>query len=63
MALELVKKNLPVEAFFGREIEAGPHIFLTDNNNEERSSLHTVWPSAATLLVSFHGGNMALAVR
>ena len=54
MALELVKKNLPVEAFFGRGIEAGPHILLTDNNNEEHSSLHTVWPSAVLLLCLFH---------
>ena len=35
-------------------MEAGPHIFLTDNNNEERSSLHTVLPSAVLLLCLFH---------
>ena len=34
MALALVKKCLPENAFFGRGIDQGPDIFLTDHNRE-----------------------------
>ena len=54
MALELLKKHLPEVAFYGRGKDIGPLIFLTDNNNEERSSLHAVWPSSVLLLCLFH---------
>ena len=35
-ALQLVKECLPEHVFYGRGVQAGPQVFLTDNKLEER---------------------------
>lgn len=51
-AMHMLKDLIGVEGFFGT-IE-GPSIFMTDDCNSERSSLHSVWPKAKLLLCLFH---------
>jgi len=52
-ALEMLKSILPSTAFYGN-LEAGPKLFMSDNNSEIRDALQTVWPKATLLLCIFH---------
>ena len=52
--LEILKSVLPVNAFYGRGRELGPHVFMTDDSDAERNSLSTVWPQSVLLLCIFH---------
>ena len=50
----LLKDCIPDNAFYGKGKDAGPKIFLTDNNNEEREALSCTWESSVLLLCIFH---------
>ena len=52
--LEILKKILPTNAFYGRGPNLGPVLALTDDSDAERNALKTVWPSIELLLCMFH---------
>jgi hypothetical protein len=43
-ALNLIKSILPQHAFFGRESQIGPKVFITDDSSAERNALELSWP-------------------
>ncbi|CAB5380476.1 unnamed protein product [Rhizophagus irregularis] len=45
---------LPSHAFYGRGVEVGPIVFLTDDSSAERNSLELCWPQGIRLLCTFH---------
>jgi len=49
----MLKSILPSTAFYGN-LEAGPKVFMSDNNSEIRDALQTVWSKATLLLCIFH---------
>lgn len=51
-AINLLKLILPPYAFFGREPQVGPEVFLTDDSSAERNALELCWPQGEHLLVS-----------
>ena len=52
--LEMMKKILPTNAFYGRGPSLGPVLGLTDDSAAERNALKTAWPSIELLLCMFH---------
>ena len=48
----LLKETLPEEAFYFSP--SGPDVFMTDNCDELRNSLHAIWPNSTLLLCIFH---------
>ncbi|KAK3931513.1 Protein FAR1-RELATED SEQUENCE 8 [Frankliniella fusca] len=52
-AFELLLTLLPDEAFGGRG-KKGPKIFMTDDCDQERNTLHSLFPEAVLLLCLFH---------
>ena len=51
-ALTLFKSILPDKAFYNSP--NGPNVFMTDNCEELRNSLHRIWPDSCLLLCIFH---------
>lgn len=45
---------LPEASFYGRGVDVGPSVIMTDNCGELRAVLHERWPSAVLLLCVFH---------
>ena len=43
-ALNLLKPILPQHAFFGREPQIGPKVFITDDSSAECNALELCWP-------------------
>ena len=43
-AINLLKTILPPYAFFGRGLQVGPMVFLTDDSSAERNALELCWP-------------------
>lgn len=52
-ALRLYLEILPKDGFFGRG-SRGPLVFLSDDSEAERQSLHEVFPEATLILCVFH---------
>ena len=52
--LELLKEVLPKNSFYGRGVERGPGITMTDDSSAERNAIHSVWPEICLLLCAFH---------
>ena len=50
----MLKQCLPEDAFYANGPEHGPAVILTDNCQEERSALKSVWSSTNMLLCTFH---------
>ena len=53
-AINLLKTILPPYAFFGRDSQVGPIVFITDDSNAERNALELCWPNSIRLLCTFH---------
>ncbi|XP_073416022.1 uncharacterized protein [Dendrobates tinctorius] len=53
-ALKLLQSILPEDAFYGRGIEHGPRIIITDDSRSERSSLKDRFSDSRLLLCKFH---------
>ena len=53
-AFELLKTVLPEQAFYGRGVEAGPQVIMTDDCDAEKAALAQTWPGAVLLLCHFH---------
>ena len=53
-AFNLLKTVLPEKAFYGRGVEAGPKIIMTDDCDAERQALASAWPCSVLLLCIFH---------
>jgi hypothetical protein len=53
-AMNLLKTILPQYAFYGREPQVGPKVFLTDDSSAERNALELCWPNGIRLLCTFH---------
>ena len=53
-AFELLKSVLPDNAFYGRGVDAGPHVIMTDDCEAEISALAGAWPGSVLLLCHFH---------
>ncbi|PIK36987.1 hypothetical protein BSL78_26177 [Apostichopus japonicus] len=53
LALNLYKEIIPDDAFYGNGAK-GPLVFLTDDSESERQSLHTAFPEATLILCVFH---------
>ena len=53
-AFNLLKTVLPEKAFYGRGVEAGPKIIMTDDCDAERQALAGAWPCSVLLLCIFH---------
>jgi len=53
-AINLLKKILPENAFFGRGPDVGPQTILTDDSAAERNALELCWPKSIRLLCTFH---------
>ena len=52
--LELLKSVLPRGAFYGRGVDVGPQLFMTDDSDSLRSALTGAWEQAELLLCIFH---------
>ena len=52
-AINLLKTILPSHAFFGRDPQIGPMVFMTDNSSAEHNALELCWPGIR-LLCTFH---------
>ena len=52
--LELLKTVLPDGAFYGRGVERGPQLFMTDDSDSLRNALSGTWGQAELLLCTFH---------
>ena len=52
--LELLKEVLPKHSFYGRGVERGPGITMTDDSSAEQNALHNMWPEICLLLCVFH---------
>ena len=52
--MNLLKTIFPSHAFYGREPQLGPMVFLTDDSNTERNALELCWPQGIRLLCTFH---------
>ena len=50
----MLKQCLPKDAFHGNGPERGPVVIMTDNCQEERSALKSVWSPANIPLCTFH---------
>ncbi|XP_069586169.1 uncharacterized protein [Ranitomeya imitator] len=53
-ALKLLQSILPEDAFYGRGIEHGPGIIITDDSHSERNSLKDRFSDSRLLLCKFH---------
>ena len=53
-ALNLLKSVLPHDAFYGRGVEAGPVLFMTDDCDAEHNALENTFPLSERLLCHFH---------
>ncbi|XP_077119077.1 uncharacterized protein LOC143775119 [Ranitomeya variabilis] len=53
-ALKLLQSILPEDAFYGRGIEHGPGIIITDDSHSERNSLKDRFSGSRLLLCKFH---------
>ena len=57
--LQLFKDVSPAGAFYGRGVEQGPAIVMTDDSSAERNALHSVWSQSKLLLcvyfISYNG--------
>lgn len=52
--LELLKRVLPVDCFFGNGPARGPSIVMTDDSSAERNALRVAWPDSKLFLCTFH---------
>ena len=52
--LQLLKKIVPKNAFFGKGADAGHDIIMIDDSSAEKSALGKCWPKAHILLCTFH---------
>ena len=52
--LDLLKTVLPGDAFYGRGVETGPQLFMTDDSDSLRNALNGAWGHAELLLCTFH---------
>ena len=52
--LEMIKRVVPSEAFYGCGPDRGPAIVMTDDSSAERNATQKVWPDARLLLCTFH---------
>ena len=41
-------------AFYGRRLQMGPVVILTDDSSAERNALELCWPQTVCLLCTFH---------
>ena len=53
-AFGLLKSVLPEKAFFGRGVDTGPQVIMTDDCDGERAALAGTWPDSVQLLCIFH---------
>ena len=53
-ALNLLKSVLPPDAFYGRGVELGPVLFMTDDCDAEHNALKNIFPVSERLLCHFH---------
>ena len=51
---ELLKSVLPDTAFYGRGVDAGPHVIMTDDCDAEIAALSGAWPGLVLPLSHFH---------
>ncbi|GBB85256.1 hypothetical protein RclHR1_11810004 [Rhizophagus clarus] len=49
-----LKSILPQNAFFGRGIDLGPSVFVTDDSAAERNAIELCWPKSGRFLCVFH---------
>ena len=49
-AINLLKTILPPHAFFGRGLQLGLKVFLTDDSSAERNALQICWPRGKSYL-------------
>ena len=53
-AFQCLLQVLPHGAFYGRTIENGPTVVITDDSSTERSAIQSIWPDCTLLLCTFH---------
>lgn len=53
-AIEMVKKVLPSDAFYGNGASTGPQVIMIDDSTVEQAALSKCWPCAKILLCTFH---------
>ena len=52
--LEMLKRVLPISAFYGRGVHVGPALLMTDDSTAEREALQSSWKPSRLLLCIFH---------
>ncbi|CAB4431809.1 unnamed protein product [Rhizophagus irregularis] len=53
-AINKLKSILPSNAFFGRGVDLGPSMFMTDDSAAERNAIELCWPNSKRFLCIFH---------